>query len=361
MTKLVEISYPEIIKATSNFSEDLIVGRSKKQWLYKATIPKLSQDIVVVKRFFEVKRTSLPAVQEELKIHRSMEGRENPHVLKLLGFCSHEKDPLLVYEFVAPGDKTLIESLQRETLEWSNRLKIATNIASALETLHGADDRHASVSVYLRNLQASDILLDAHKKPKIADFSSGIVMPTSEKCRSYSETIRPTQIIGPQVYIDPYYLKTGQLSEKTDVYSFGIILMELVTSMSADDTFPSTAFGSHKSLVSLITDTVSVGTLFEHSLVDPSFDTSQPCRESILAVARLAIKCCASSPRNRPLISVVRRELEKIMINYFQLPLSTILNLNKKPRPHQGLTSQQLYDMMTQKYKVMASINRFAT
>ncbi|KAG6549546.1 hypothetical protein Mapa_008927 [Marchantia paleacea] len=360
MTQLEEFSHPEIITATRNFSEDLIIGRSKKQWLYKASIPKLSQGFVVVKRFLESKRTNLHAMVEEVKIHRSMEDRPSPYILKLLGYCAEDKDPLLVYENESPGDKTLAHCLQQETLEWSSRLKIATNIASAIETLHGADDRFAHVSVYLRNLQSDDILLDRMKKPKIADFSSGIVMPTSANCKNYSRTIRPGLAIGPTVYIDPYYMKTGQLSEKTDVYSFGVMLMELVTSMIASDTFPSTAFGSHKNLVSLITETVHLGTLFEHDIVDPSFDASQSCRDSILAVANLATKCCASNPRSRPSISAVRRELEVIMMNYFQLPLTTILNGNKPQHPHQGLNSQQLYDMMTQRYKIMSSISNFS-
>lgn len=149
--------------------------------------------------------------------------------MALLGYCVEEDDLFLVYEFMAKG--SLSQRLHPRTpedgeglaLDWPARLRCAVDVAQGLEYLHS----HANPSLVHRDIKSANILFDDHMNAKIADF--GLSKPLiSGQEPSVSKRVR-----GTHGYVDPVYLRNGQPCDKNDVYSYGVVLLELITGRRA--------------------------------------------------------------------------------------------------------------------------------
>lgn len=151
----------------------------------------------------------------------------HPHVVRLLAFCEQQDEGVLVLEFAANGN--LHEKLHgggkaAGTMPWARRVSVALQVAQALEYLH---DR-CEPQVVHGDVKASNVLLDSAMSAKLCDFGSARM--------GFSAAVRPRAhqtMLGSPGYVDPHYIRSGVVTKKTDVYSFGVLLLELLTGMEA--------------------------------------------------------------------------------------------------------------------------------
>ncbi|KAL6601431.1 hypothetical protein ACP70R_044651 [Stipagrostis hirtigluma subsp. patula] len=214
------------------------------------------------------------------------------NVVKLFGCCLETEVPLLVYEFVSNG--TLYHHLHAEesrSLSWGNRLRIATEAASALAYLHSS----VSIPIIHRDVKSTNILLDDTLTSKVSDFGASRYIPTDR-------TGLTTKVQGTIGYLDPMYFYTGHLTEKSDVYSFGVILVELLTRKKPFSYLSSDGDGLVAHFVNLLDE----GNLVE--ILDPQ--VKEEGGGEIHEVAELAASCIKLSSEGRPTMRQVELKLE---------------------------------------------------
>ena len=149
----------------------------------------------------------------------SVQMSTHKNVLKLLGCCLEFPLPVLVHEYAAQGVLNKKGGLgDDEALPWKTRIRIAKQIANAIAYLHTAFPR----PIIHRDLRPDCILLDEDFVPKLCDFSYSITIPPKQS--HVNDMVKGT--VG---YLDPVYVKSANISEKTDVYSFGVILLVFLT------------------------------------------------------------------------------------------------------------------------------------
>ncbi|KAK4492991.1 hypothetical protein RD792_000039 [Penstemon davidsonii] len=280
----------ELQTATSNFSSKNILGQGGFGVVYKGFLP--NKTVVAVKRFKDPSFTGEVQFQTEvemigLALHRNL--------LRLYGFCMTPEEKLLVYPYMPNG--SVADRLRDPgSLDWNKRLRIAIGASRGLLYLH----EQCNPKIIHRDVKAANILLDESFEAVVGDF--GLAKLLDPRVSHVTTAVRGT--IG---HIAPEYLSTGQSSDKTDVFGFGILLLELITGQKALDA----ANGQVQK--GMILDWVR--TLYEdkrlEELVDKNLKGSYNADELENAV-ELALECTRSNPEVRPRMSQVLKSLEGI-------------------------------------------------
>ncbi|EYU40179.1 hypothetical protein MIMGU_mgv1a021722mg, partial [Erythranthe guttata] len=207
-----------ILAGTEQFSFSNKVGRGGWGTVYKAMLPPSGQ-LVAVKRLSTSSRPkSLNIFKNEILLLPKL---QHPNIIKLLGYCIHKEEKLLVYEFMTNSSlDSFIFGIHKSPLPWSLRFKIITGIAQGVVYLH----EDSGLRVIHRHLKLNNILLDFDMSPKISDFTIARTL-TEHQCTCELKT----SIVGTIGYIPPEIFTGGTFSVKSDVYSFGIIVLEMVS------------------------------------------------------------------------------------------------------------------------------------
>ncbi|OVA16198.1 Protein kinase domain [Macleaya cordata] len=280
------ISIQVLRNVTNNFSEENILGRGGFGTVYKGELDDGTR--IAVKRMEGgvMSGKGLTEFMSEIAVLTKVRHR---HLVALLGYCLDGNERLLVYEYMPQG--TLSQHLFNwneggfKPLDWTKRLTIALDVARGVEYLHGL----AQQSFIHRDLKPSNILLGDDMRAKVADF--GLVRNAPNGKFSVE-----TKLAGTFGYLAPEYAATGRVTTKVDVYSFGVILMELITGRKAlDDTQPEESMH----LVSWFRRMHLNKETFPKA-IDPTIDITEDTMATIRTIAELAGHCCAREPYQRP-------------------------------------------------------------
>ncbi|EOA14690.1 hypothetical protein CARUB_v10027977mg, partial [Capsella rubella] len=286
-------TFDELKKCTDNFSEANDVGGGGYGKVYRGILPN--------GQLIAIKRAQQGSLQGGLEFKTEIELLSRVHhknVVRLLGFCFDRNEQMLVYEYISNG--SLKDSLSGKSgirLDWTRRLKIALGSGKGLAYLHELADP----PIIHRDIKSNNILLDENLTAKVADFGLSKLVGDPEK------THVTTQVKGTMGYLDPEYYMTNQLTEKSDVYGFGVVMLELLTGRSPIERGKyvvrevKTKMNTSRNLYDL------------QELLDTTIIASSGNLKGFEKYVDLALRCVEEEGVNRPSMGEVVKEIENIM------------------------------------------------
>ncbi|KAG8099746.1 hypothetical protein GUJ93_ZPchr0013g35032 [Zizania palustris] len=272
--------------ATDNFDESKKLGEGGFGAVYKGL---LSGQEVAIKRLAKGSNQGLEEVKNELVLVAKLHHR---NLVRLVGFCLEEGERLLVYEYMANKslDTFLFDEERRRRLDWATRFKIIEGVARGLQYLHQDSQKR----VIHRDMKASNILLDADMNPKIGDFGLARLF-NQDQTRDITN-----HIVGTFGYMSPEYVLHGQYSMKSDVFSFGILVIEIVTGKCRNNG-PNFS-EQNEDILSIVWRHWSEGNTAE--MIDYSLERSYP-EEEVLKCVKIGLLCVQQNPTDRPTMADV--------------------------------------------------------
>ncbi|XP_022877548.1 calcium/calmodulin-regulated receptor-like kinase 1 isoform X2 [Olea europaea var. sylvestris] len=281
---ILEYSYKDLQKATFNFTT--LIGQGAFGPVYKAQMS--TGETVAVK----VLATDSKQGEKEFQTEVMLLGRlHHRNLVNLVGYCAEKNQHMLIYVFMSRGNlASHLYNEKQEPLNWELRVKIALDVARGLEYLHDG----AVPPVIHRDIKSSNILLDQFMRARVADFG----LSREEMVSKHASNIRGT--FG---YLDPEYISTRSYTKKSDVYSYGVLLFELIAGRN-----PLQGLMEHVELAAMNTE----GKVGWEEIVDPRLDGTFDDLE-LNEVAALAYKCVNCIPRRRPSMRDTVQMLSRIL------------------------------------------------
>ncbi|XP_051128047.1 receptor-like cytosolic serine/threonine-protein kinase RBK2 [Andrographis paniculata] len=310
----VNFSLPELQEATNNFSRDNIIGEGGYSEVYKGHME--SGELVAVKRLTRGNTEEMTAdylSELGILVHVS-----HPNIANVIGYCV-EGGMHIVLPLSVNGSLSSLLKGRKEKLTWSLRYNIALGIAAGLSYLHEGCQRR----IIHRDIKSANILLTEDLEPMISDFGLAKWLPDQWT------HLTASQFEGTFGYLPPEFFMHGIVDEKTDVYAFGVLLLEIITGRPAIDE-------SSKSLVMWAKPHLSSKNTTV--LVDPSLGTNYD-PEQLSSMVMVASLCIHHDPAERPQMSQVLR-----MLKGDEGILQSKRKFQKRPalkRPHLELITEE--------------------
>nr|DAD29319.1 TPA_asm: hypothetical protein HUJ06_030787 [Nelumbo nucifera] len=289
-----KILYHEIIEATEDFSARYCIGMGGSGNVYRAmlstgqivAIKKLEHasngygDMIVPKSF----RNEIRALTEIR--HRN--------IVKLYGFCSHANCSFFIYEYLERGSlaKVLGSMEHAKELDWSKRINVIRAVANALSYMH----HDCLPPIVHQDISSKNILLDLEYEARVSDFGiAKLLKLNSANC---------TSLAGTHGYIAPELAYTTKVTEKCDVYSFGVLTLEVLMGRHPGDlTF--SLFSSSSSSPSSVGQNILVKDVLDNRLPP----LTPQVADEVVVIVKLAPKCLHQTPQSRPTMQQVSQEL----------------------------------------------------
>ncbi|XP_023757321.1 probable serine/threonine-protein kinase PBL18 [Lactuca sativa] len=295
-------AFSELINATKYFSPDYLLGEGAfgyvyEGWLNKETLSPVEPESGMPVAIKKLKRLGFQGHMEWLSDVSYLGGLHHRNLVNLIGFCYEGENRLLVSEFM-PGGSLEHHLFRRggEPFSWALRLKVAVEVAQGLAFLHASQSK-----IIYCDFKSSNVLLDMDYNVKLSVFGLAKADPSGDWSHVTS------QITGTEGYTAPEYFAAGRLTTKCDVYSFGIVLLELITGRRAIDY---KRVAEEKRLLEWVRtqlrDTKKVFKIMDSRL------EGKYSRKAASVVANLALQCCYPEATYRPHMSDVLSILEKI-------------------------------------------------
>ncbi|KAF3336924.1 serine/threonine-protein kinase CDL1-like protein [Carex littledalei] len=293
-------TYKELELATDGFSASNVIGNGGFGIVFRGTLN--DGTVTAIKKLHRDGKQGEREFRLEVDLLSQL---HSPQLVGLLGYCADQHHRLLVFEFMPNGN--LQQHLHQipqygkvyQPLDWWTRLRIALDCARALEFLH----EHSSPSIIHRDFKPSNVLLDHNFRAKVSDF--GMAKVGSDKLNGQVLT----RVLGTTGYLAPEYASTGKLTTKSDVYSYGMVLLELLTGrVPVDSKRPS---GEHV-LVSWALPRLTNREKVEE-MVDPVLK-GQFSKKDLIQVAAIAAVCVQAEADYRPLMTDVVQSLIPLVL-----------------------------------------------
>ncbi|XP_024029349.1 cysteine-rich receptor-like protein kinase 19 isoform X1 [Morus notabilis] len=290
-------SFNKIKKATNNFSLENKLGEGGFGIVYKGKLPRGQE--IAVKR---LSKTSNQGV-EEFKNEVTLTARlQHVNLARVLGYCTEKEEKMLIYEYIPKHslDFYIFDPIQRHQLDWKRRVHIIEGIVQGLLYLQ----EYSNFTIIHRDIKASNILLDHDFNPKISDFGMAKLFRKDEL------EANTDRIVGTYGYVPPEYVRKGTYSMKYDVYSFGVLLSQIISGKRNTQYYgPSESL--HLLQYAYQTWEREKGVEF----FDPSLDdSSSHCKLNICL--QVALLCVQENPEDRPsmldIFSMLRDETKAI-------------------------------------------------
>ncbi|KAJ8748824.1 hypothetical protein K2173_011382 [Erythroxylum novogranatense] len=282
--KIQQFHYSDLEAATNGFSDQKLLGKGSHGCVYKGVIRGRHVAIKKPSRALEIGQE----VDNEIEILSKI---RSPGLVNLVGFASDTKDRLLVVEFMSNG--TLYDILHSNSRppSWGRRIRLALQIAKAIDTLHSQNP-----PIIHRDIKSANVLIDRNYNARLGDFGLALRCGVDDDYR-----LKSTPPAGTMGYLDPCYVTPDNLSTKTDVFSFGILLLEIISGRKAID-----VGHSPPSIVDWAIPLVKKGKL--GVIYDPRI---APLKDPMVKkqLALIAAKCVRSCRERRPAMREVVRWL----------------------------------------------------
>ncbi|KAK2978035.1 hypothetical protein RJ640_002827 [Escallonia rubra] len=293
-------SLADIQSATNNFSDELVVGRGGFGKVYRGSITDGESMTVAVKRFNPRSCQGAREFRTEIEMLSRFRYR---YLVSLIGYCEEPDEMILVYEYMPRGN--FADHLHKSgknysaPLTWLRRLRICTDAARGLDYLHTGTSIQPDRAIH-RDVKSSNILLDDNWDAKISDFGLSRLGPED---RTYSHV--STDVKGTRGYLDPDYNLTGRLTRKSDVYAFGVVLLEALCGRPALDL--RCVDEEQWGLAGWAQYCIREGTV--DAIIDPSV-REEIKKDCLMEFVQIADECLHNFPRKRPTMAEVVVRLE---------------------------------------------------
>ncbi|XP_024993898.1 probable receptor-like protein kinase At2g42960 [Cynara cardunculus var. scolymus] len=275
--------------ATRRFSKENVVGEGGYGIVYKGTL--INGTVVAVKKLLN----NLGQAEKEFRGEVDAIGHvRHKNLVRLLGYCIEGTHRMLVYEYVDKGNlEQWLHGQEYGVLTWEARMKVLLGIAKALAYLHEAIEP----KVVHRDIKSSNILIDREFNGKLSDFGLAKLLDSGESHVN-------TRVMGTFGYVAPEYANTGMLNEKSDIYSFGVLLLEAVTGRDPVD---HNRCANEVNLVEWLK--MMVGNRRAEEVVDPNLQP-KPSTHALKRALLVALRCVDPESERRPKMSQVVRMLD---------------------------------------------------
>ncbi|KAG8077474.1 hypothetical protein GUJ93_ZPchr0007g4588 [Zizania palustris] len=294
--------------ATDRFAKSHVLGEGGYGVVYKGRL--MNGTEVAVKKILN----DVGQAEKEFRVEVEAIGHvRHKNLVRLLGYCVEGIHRMLVYEYVNNGNlEQWLHGDMSESgiLTWENRMKILLGTAKALAYLHEAIEP----KVVHRDIKSSNILIDDEFNSKVSDFGLAKLLNSD---KSYINT----RVMGTHGYVAPEYVNSGMLNEKSDIYSFGVVLLECVTARDpVDYSKPADETNLVEWLRMMITNKMV------EDVVDPNLEIKPPKRALKRAIL-VGLKCVDPDADKRPKMSKVVQMLEAVLNAYRQVRLNRFCSL----------------------------------
>lgn len=285
--------YESIIEATGEFDAKYCIGVGGQGSVYKAQLR--TGKIVAVKKFkeaVEVKIASEKAFERE--IHALIEARHR-NIIKLYGFCSSSRHSFLVYEFLESGSlKDVLNDEERMTaFNWNKRVNVIKGVACALSYMH----HECSPPIVHRDVSSKNILMDEQYEAHVSDFGAAkVLQPYSSNWTSFASTFG---------YAAPELAYTMKVTEKCDVYSFGMVTLEVIIGRYPGDLISSLASSASSSSSNSTASCWPLKQALDQRIPYPDGDTLG----QVAFIVKMAFTCLSAKPEHRPSMQQVSQEI----------------------------------------------------
>ncbi|XP_006364872.1 probable LRR receptor-like serine/threonine-protein kinase At4g08850 isoform X5 [Solanum tuberosum] len=279
--------YRDILNATEEFDAKFCIGQGGHGSVYKVNLPLLG-DIAVKRLHSSFQNTHPKSFINEV---RALTGIKHRNIVNLYGYCSKAQHSLLVYEYVERGSLSSILSNEVESkkLDWLKRVNIIKGVAFALSYMH----HDCSPPVVHRDISSSNVLVDSEYEARVSDFGiAKLLKPNSSNC---------TALAGTYGYVAPELAYTMKVTEMCDVYSFGVLALEIIKGKHLGEYITVLANSS-------TIDHVQLSDLLDERLLYPEDEV----KDVLVLIIKLASSCLVEIPKSRPTMHFICHRLSSM-------------------------------------------------